>query len=609
MPENVNTSALVIDGASQGDTSDNRETMIKIDHVSMVFNMASEQLNNLKEYAIKLAKRELFFEGFKALDDISFEVKKGDVFGIMGTNGSGKSTLLKIVAGVLEPSEGTCEINGSIAPLIELGAGFDMDLTARENIYLNGALLGYSKKFIDEHFDEIVEFAEVEKFLDMPLKNYSSGMVARIAFAIATVIVPEILIVDEVLSVGDFMFQKKCEDRINQLIEEYGVTVLIVSHSNEQIARLCNKAIWIEKGHTRLLGDVEEVCRVYDGLGGRTGSLEAEQRVFKALEKSLKKDTSKVRKTISGENANGTSVKLMRDSWKGRAFSSVVLVCDNTHVNSVVANAFASAINAPIFSTKIDNLVDSVESVFYESKPEEVVVFDCGGHAEGLIKALNALPWRPRVLHFGKGKELLDFSLQVFDYGKKQGYWNECASLIAFSDNPEALAASPYLYKRQCPAIMFLSNELSPTMAERIFFEKGITSLIAFGKEAASLIGSSLYTGTVEVFGAEKEKNPCRDIAEFVYSEMTNNVDSDKQELCMASMSSAQWPEALSCGVFAGKKNSALLLSNSANLDSIAELLDFIKQKKNKISKIIFIGSDSGISLSEQELYATELLD
>ena len=197
MPETVNTSALadVIEDLS----SDNRPTMVKVDHVSMVFNMASEQLNSLKEYAIQIARRKLFFEGFTALDDISFEVKKGDVFGIIGTNGSGKSTMLKIIAGVLEPSKGTCEINGNIAPLIELGAGFDDELSARENIYLNGALLGYSKDFITDHFDEIVEFAEIEKFLDMPLKNYSSGMVARIAFAIATVIVPRILVVDEVL--------------------------------------------------------------------------------------------------------------------------------------------------------------------------------------------------------------------------------------------------------------------------------------------------------------------------------------------------------------------------------------------------------------------------
>ncbi|MEG0096151.1 MAG: ATP-binding cassette domain-containing protein, partial [Raoultibacter sp.] len=176
---------------------------VSVDHVSMSFNMANEQLNSLKEYFIKLFRHELFFEEFIALDDVSIEVKKGDVYGIVGTNGSGKSTLLKIVAGVLEPTKGTCCINGNIAPLIELGAGFDMELTARENIYLNGALLGYSKQYINEHFDDIVDFAELQAFLELPMKNYSSGMVARIAFAIATVIVPDILIVDEALSVGD----------------------------------------------------------------------------------------------------------------------------------------------------------------------------------------------------------------------------------------------------------------------------------------------------------------------------------------------------------------------------------------------------------------------
>ena len=208
MPEVVNTSFLGESKQIQDGSQNSVETMIKVDDVSMVFNMASETMNNLKEYAIALVRRELRFKEFRALDHISLEVKKGDVFGILGTNGSGKSTLLKIIAGVLDPSEGTCTVNGSIAPLIELGAGFDMELTARENIYLNGALLGYSKDFIEQHFNEIVDFAEIEKFLDMPLKNYSSGMVARIAFAIATVIVPDILIVDEVLSVGDFMFQK-----------------------------------------------------------------------------------------------------------------------------------------------------------------------------------------------------------------------------------------------------------------------------------------------------------------------------------------------------------------------------------------------------------------
>lgn len=239
---------------------------VSVDHVRMTFNMASEQLNSLKEYFIKLFRHELFFEEFIALDDITLEVKKGDVYGIVGTNGSGKSTLLKIVAGVLEPTKGTCFINGNIAPLIELGAGFDMELTARENIYLNGALLGYSKRYIDEHFNDIVEFAELQSFLELPMKNYSSGMVARIAFAIATVIVPDILIVDEALSVGDVFFQEKCEARINCLIHEHHTTVLFVSHSIEQVERVCEKAIWIEKGRMRMSGTVDEVCEAYRNM-------------------------------------------------------------------------------------------------------------------------------------------------------------------------------------------------------------------------------------------------------------------------------------------------------------------------------------------------------
>ena len=236
---------------------------VKVSDVSMAFNMASEQLNSLKEYFLKMVKRELFFKEFLALNNISFEIKHGDVFGLMGTNGSGKSTMLKIIAGVLDPSSGICEVNGSIAPLIELGAGFDMELSAHENIYLNGALLGYSRNFINEHFDEIVDFAELWDFLELPMKNYSSGMVARIAFSIATVIVPDILIVDETLSVGDMFFQEKCEDRIKTLINEHNTTVLFVSHAIEQVERICKNAIWIEKGVTQMLGTAEEVCKAY----------------------------------------------------------------------------------------------------------------------------------------------------------------------------------------------------------------------------------------------------------------------------------------------------------------------------------------------------------
>lgn len=242
------------------------EPIIVINHVSMVFNIASEQLNSLKEYFLALVKRKLHFKPFKALDDIDFVVNRGELYGIVGTNGSGKSTLLKIIAGVLEPSEGRVAIGGTIAPLIELGAGFDMELTARENIYLNGALLGYSKKFIDERFDAIVDFAEVGDFVDMPMKNYSSGMVARVAFAVATATIPDILVVDEALSVGDFLFQEKCEARINELVEQHGTTLLFVSHSIEQVERVCQKAVWIEKGHMRMIGDVKDVCAAYRQL-------------------------------------------------------------------------------------------------------------------------------------------------------------------------------------------------------------------------------------------------------------------------------------------------------------------------------------------------------
>lgn len=264
MPASMDTCATIL--PTERESADHCEISVKVERVGMSFNIANEQLNSLKEYFIKVLRRELFFKEFVALDDISLEVRRGDVYGIVGTNGSGKSTLLKIVAGVLEPTRGKVTINGNIAPLIELGAGFDMELTARENIYLNGSLLGYSRPFIDQHFEEIVDFAEVRDFLEMPMKNYSSGMVARVAFAIATVIVPDILIVDEALSVGDVFFQEKCEKRIQSLIDDHHTTVLFVSHSIDQVERVCEKAIWIEKGHQMMDGDVKQVCEAYRNM-------------------------------------------------------------------------------------------------------------------------------------------------------------------------------------------------------------------------------------------------------------------------------------------------------------------------------------------------------
>lgn len=240
----------------------NNENAVELRDIEMHFNMSTEKLQSLKEYFLKFMKHQLKFEDFIAVDKVSFDIKKGDVFGIVGLNGCGKSTTLKIISGILKPTKGTVETQGVIAPLIELGAGFDMELTARENIYLNGSVLGYSKKFMDEKFDDIVEFSEMKDFLDVPMKNYSSGMVARIGFAIATVTTPDILIVDEILAVGDFLFQQKCEDRINAMMQD-DTTVIIVSHSIEQIERLCKHCVWLEKGKVKMIGETQDVCDAY----------------------------------------------------------------------------------------------------------------------------------------------------------------------------------------------------------------------------------------------------------------------------------------------------------------------------------------------------------
>ena len=235
---------------------------IDVQDVSMHFNIASEKINSFREYLTKLIKKELYYQDFAAVKIVSFQVYMGEIFGIVGTNGSGKSTLLKMIAGVLTPTTGSIATYGKIAPLIELGAGFDAELTGRENIYLNGAVLGYSESFIDEHYDEIVEFAEIGDFIDMPLKNYSSGMVSRIAFSIATAVKPDILIADEILAVGDFKFQEKCMKRIRGLMEN-GATILLVSHSIDQIRSMCDRAMWIEKGETKIIGNTKEVCDAY----------------------------------------------------------------------------------------------------------------------------------------------------------------------------------------------------------------------------------------------------------------------------------------------------------------------------------------------------------
>lgn len=241
-----------------------RENVIDVRQVSMHFNLMVERIDSIKEYIVKLVKGKLLYNDFTALDNVSFSVQKGDIVGLIGLNGAGKSTLLKIIAGVLKPTSGNVITKGSIAPLIEVGAGFDPELTARENVYLNGAILGHTKAFMDEKFDEIIEFAELQNFVDVPVKNFSSGMYARLGFSIATVVQPDILIVDEVLSVGDYRFQEKCEKRINNMIEQ-GVTIILVSHSIEMIKRLCTKVVWLENGKIKDTGEAKTVCLKYEG--------------------------------------------------------------------------------------------------------------------------------------------------------------------------------------------------------------------------------------------------------------------------------------------------------------------------------------------------------
>ena len=247
---------------------DERETEIKVRNVTMEFKREKDEATSLKELFVRTLKRQRSYEKFKALDDVSFVVRKGDVVGIIGTNGSGKSTLLKIISGVLKPTKGSVEVDISKIQLLTLGTGFDYELTGRENVYLNGAVIGYTKEYIDKKYDDIVRFAELEGFMEEKVRNYSSGMVSRLAFAIATVRdTPEILILDEVLSVGDMFFRKKSNARIKEMMRG-GSTVLIVSHSTSVIRENCNKAIWIEKGILKSAGSPAEVCRAYEKKNG-----------------------------------------------------------------------------------------------------------------------------------------------------------------------------------------------------------------------------------------------------------------------------------------------------------------------------------------------------
>lgn len=267
--------------ASNTGLTDDSEYIVDVDHLTIRFNKASEKIDNLKEYFVKLIRRELMFQEFLALQDVTLKIKKGEAWAIIGTNGSGKSTLLKAISKILKPYKGTVTVKGTIASLIELGAGIDPKLTARENIYLNGCILGYPKKFIEEKFDEIVEFSELEDFLDTPVKNFSSGMKSRLGFSVATMVQPDVLIVDEVLSVGDVLFRKKCTNKMNEMLNN-GTTLLFVSHDMKTVKDMCDKAIWLNKGKVVMQGDINEVAEEYNNTIAERKAKEKKEKDKKA---------------------------------------------------------------------------------------------------------------------------------------------------------------------------------------------------------------------------------------------------------------------------------------------------------------------------------------
>ena len=608
MSENINTTPLGDIERELAAVDDDRPVMVDVDRVSMVFNMASQQLNSLKEYAIALAKRELMFKEFRALDGVSFTVRKGDVFGILGTNGSGKSTMLKIIAGVLEPTEGTCTINGSIAPLIELGAGFDMELTARENIFLNGALLGYSKKFIQQHFDEIVDFAEVEKFLDMPMKNYSSGMVARIAFAIATVIVPEILIVDEVLSVGDFMFQQKCERRITQLIKEHDVTVLIVSHNNDQIERLCNKAIWIEKGHTRMMGSAADVCRAYRVLGGHVGSPESEAAVFSALNKRVKPDVSLIR-SITADTRYGLASKLMSNCYPDGA-KAVILVSGEREMDAFLATGLSDALDAPILLLRDGDIPDATAHEIKSLNPSEILFINSGGFEQGALG--NALRHSLEDFQFTfdeiYGKDYESLSLSVFHYGNQRQLWGDSAVIVWVGCTGDLISLSPYIAKRRCPVFLKAQNSL--------FSEE------QFAAVQSGNFGRIILLADEPQFSAAQElklKKYCREVVRFVgrgpyhanelitdWVLSSNSVlGFGAETVYIASFIHAGF--SLVLGPYVAKHGGMIMLCDTTNLDAFARSLARISAISPMRPHLVFIGGRGTYEELDIHLFAKML--
>lgn len=592
MPSHNNTSYLGT--LSMPKDRPNAKTMIKVDHVTMIFNIASEQLNSLKEYAIALSRRELRFKEFRALDDVSFEVKQGDVFGILGTNGSGKSTMLKIIAGVLEPSKGSCTVEGNIAPLIELGAGFDLELTARENIFLNGALLGYSKKFIQDHFEEIVEFAEVRDFLDMPMKNYSSGMVARIAFAIATVIVPDVLIVDEVLSVGDFMFQQKCERRIQSLIKEHGVTVLIVSHSNDQIQRLCNKAVWIEKGHLRAIGSAEEVCQLYRAIGGRPGEPESERKILQLIKTELPKDLAVKATSVYGDDRYSTAVKV--NEFSHAPCNTLILVNSYSEKEARIATSLAGLLDASLLNTKSNQTADTTMQEIKHRDPSSIVIV---GNLEliedNILAQLRTAAPNARIERIADIGE--STGLAVLEYGNTVASWGDTAIISDGTLDLPLLALSPLAFNSKTPVLYFngpsQGNEILDSL---IPFDRYI--VVESNNEIYSLLSSRFPASEIVSFSGEADEI---DAAESALQWMDDNSATPKSGMVIVTSPESTIDNHIA-GPLAARLEGRFLFENPQDLDSVSRAIDYLKRRNDVVDHLVFLGNEMRFSAFDRNL-------
>ncbi len=569
-----------------------KDIAISVDKVSMVFNVANQRLTNLKEYFISLIKHELLFKEFIALEDISFEVEKGDVFGILGVNGSGKSTLLKIIAGVLEPTKGTIRTKGRISPLIELGAGFDFELTARENIYLNGSLLGYPKKYIDEHLDEIITFSEMEDFLEMPLKNYSSGMVARVAFAIATVMVPDILIVDEVLSVGDFVFKQKCEHRIRELIEDHGTTVLIVSHSDNQIEELCNKALWIDHGQMKMVGNARDVCRAYRLLGGGEVDQEVETTLLDTLSTSGDQQVANSAQTISIKDRYEMATELERLTFLKEDINHVVIASGSQFDTRIMATAFAHARNAPLILVSPTGLNGHVITYLCEMKPSSITIInrkETGTQISFDIESQisSYIDCDITILEEESFEEL---SRSLYHHGQTLNIWGgtaltgcptNCISLLSafpfFSDKKPFV----YLHDKEARSFQHSKNETIP-------FEK--FDIISF-EELDANVSNEEQTDDALSYQA------CKDNYRVIEA---LSADSNSPSIIFAS--SRNLSHAISALQFACSRNGLIMLYDPIDPKYKAEAVRVLNRWDISNPKLVFLGAESDFCSIDKEL-------